>query len=63
VARAENEKAAEAFVRNRERLRAERLARETGESPPPPKKKQAGLKRRAANAGRPEAIRKLLSLI
>jgi F0F1-type ATP synthase epsilon subunit len=30
VATAENAKAAEEFARNRERLRAERLARETG---------------------------------
>jgi hypothetical protein len=32
LARAENAKAAEAFARNRERLRAERLAREVGEA-------------------------------
>jgi hypothetical protein len=32
LARAENAKAAEAFARNRERLRAERLARESGEA-------------------------------
>jgi hypothetical protein len=32
-----------AFDKNRERLRAERLAHETVE-PPPPKKKKAGLK-------------------
>ena len=33
VAMAEHEKAAEAFAKNRERLRAERLAREAGEAP------------------------------
>ena len=44
VAMADHENAAEAFARNRERLRAERLAREAGELPPPPKKKKAGLK-------------------
>ncbi len=44
VAMAEHEKAAEAFAKNRERLRAERLAREAIEPPPPPKKKKAGLK-------------------
>ncbi len=32
---AEHEKAAEAFVKNRERLQAERLAREAGAKPPP----------------------------
>ncbi len=32
MASAENAKAAEAFARNRERLRAERLAREAGEA-------------------------------
>jgi hypothetical protein len=36
VAMAEHEKAAEAFAKNRERLKAERLAREAGE---PPKRK------------------------
>ena len=36
---AEHEKAAEAFAKNRERLKAERLAREAGE---PPKRKTAG---------------------
>jgi hypothetical protein len=35
VAMAEHEKAAEAFAKNRERLKAERLAREAGESTPP----------------------------
>jgi hypothetical protein len=31
---AEHEKAAEAFAKNRERLKAERLAREAGGKPP-----------------------------
>ena len=44
VAMAEHENAAEAFAKNRERLKAERLAREAAEPPPPPKKKKAGLK-------------------
>lgn len=35
VATAENAKAAEEFARNRERLRAERLAREAGATQPP----------------------------
>jgi hypothetical protein len=35
VAMAEHEKAAEAFAKNRERLKAERLAREAGECTPP----------------------------
>lgn len=39
MATAENAKAAEEFARNRERLRAERLAREAGAVP-----KKAGLK-------------------
>ena len=39
----EHANAAKAFDKNRERLRAERLAHETVE-PPPPKKKKAGLK-------------------
>ena len=39
VAMAEHEKAAKAFDKNRERLKAERLAREAAESAPPPKKK------------------------
>lgn len=47
VAMAEHESAAEAFARNRERLRAERLAREAGDPPSPPKKKKAGLKGKA----------------
>ncbi len=40
----EHANAAEAFSKNRERLRAERLAREAIEPPPPPKRKKAGLK-------------------
>ena len=40
----EHANAAKAFDKNRERLRAERLAREAVEPPPPPKKKKAGLK-------------------
>jgi hypothetical protein len=39
VAMAEHENAAEAFAKNRERLKAERLAREAGETAPPQKKK------------------------
>jgi hypothetical protein len=39
VAMAENANAAEAFARNRDRLRAERLAREAGEPTPPPKRR------------------------
>ncbi len=35
VAMAQHENAAEAFDKNRERLRAERLAREAGEATPP----------------------------
>jgi hypothetical protein len=35
VAMAENAKAAEEFARNRERLKTERLTRETGANPPP----------------------------
>ena len=35
MASAENAKAAEAFSKNRERLRAERLAREVGVTTPP----------------------------
>lgn len=35
VAMAEHESAAEAFAKNRERLKAERLAREAGEPPSP----------------------------
>jgi hypothetical protein len=35
LAMAEHENAAEAFVRNRERLKAERLAREAGVKQPP----------------------------
>jgi hypothetical protein len=35
VAMAEHEKAAEAFAKNRERLKAERLAREAGETTAP----------------------------
>jgi hypothetical protein len=42
VARAENEKAAEAFARNRERLRAERLAREAGETAPTKRDRRGG---------------------
>jgi hypothetical protein len=42
VATAEHEKPAEAFAKNRERLKAERLAREAGAATPPPKKKKAG---------------------
>jgi hypothetical protein len=34
VAMAEHEEAAKAFAKNRERLKAERLAREAGEAPP-----------------------------
>jgi hypothetical protein len=44
VAMAEHEKTTEALDKNRERLKAERLAREPGEQPAPPKKKKAGLK-------------------
>ena len=41
----EHANAAKAFDKNRERLRAERLAREAVVKPPlPPKKKKAGLK-------------------
>jgi hypothetical protein len=36
--------ATKAFDKNRERLRAERLAREAIEPPSPPKKKKTGLK-------------------
>jgi len=43
MASAENAKAAEAFDKNRERLKSERLAREAVEIPPP-LKKTAGLK-------------------
>ena len=35
VAMAEHEKATEAFAKNRERLKAERLAREAGATQPP----------------------------
>jgi len=41
----EHANAAEAFDKNRERLKAERLAREAAEPPSPPKKKKAGLKK------------------
>ncbi|OPH83024.1 hypothetical protein [Nitrobacter vulgaris] len=41
VAMAEHENAAEAFAKNRERLREERLAREAAEPHSPPKKKKA----------------------
>jgi hypothetical protein len=44
LAMAEHESAAKAFDRNRQRLKAERLAREAGAATPPPKKKKAGLK-------------------
>ncbi len=47
VAMAEHENAAEAFAKNRERLKAERLAREAGATPPP-KKKKAELKRKVS---------------
>ena len=47
----EHANAAKAFDKNRERLKADRLAREAVEPPSPPKKKKAGLKARAANAG------------
>ncbi len=40
----EHATAAKAFDKNRERLRAERLAREAAAPPPAPKKKKAGLK-------------------
>jgi hypothetical protein len=40
VAMAEHENAAEAFAKNRERRKAERLAREAGDPPSPPKKKR-----------------------
>ena len=40
----EHANTAKAFDNNRERLRAERLAREAIEPLPPPKKKKAGLK-------------------
>ena len=45
VAMAEHENAAEAFAKSCERLKAERLAREAGATPPP-KKKKAGLKKK-----------------
>jgi hypothetical protein len=42
---AEHESATEAFAKNRERLKAQRLAREAGATtPPPPKKKKEGPK-------------------
>ena len=44
VAMAEHEKTTEAFDKNRERLKAERLAREAAEPAAPPKKKKSGLK-------------------
>lgn len=45
LAMTEHANAAKAFDKNRDRLRAERLAREAVEPPPPePKKKKAGLK-------------------
>lgn len=47
LAMTEHGDAAEAFNKNRERLRAERLAREAAEPPPPPKKKKAVLKGKA----------------
>ncbi len=43
----EHADAAEAFAKNRERLKAERLAREAAATPPP-KKKKAGLKTRGS---------------
>ncbi|OPH81441.1 hypothetical protein B2M20_17695 [Nitrobacter vulgaris] len=46
----EHANAAKAFDKNRERLRAERLAREAAEPPPPPKKK-AGLKGKPDDRG------------
>ncbi len=42
----EHANSAKAFDKNRERFRAERLAREAIEPPPPPKKKKAGLKKK-----------------
>lgn len=44
LAMTEHANTAKAFDKNRERLRAERLAREAIEPPSPPKKKRAGLK-------------------
>jgi hypothetical protein len=44
LAMTEHANATKAFDKNRERLRAERLAREAIQPPPPPKKKKAGLK-------------------
>ena len=48
LAMTEHANAAKAFDKNRERLKAERLAREAGEPPSPPKKKKAGLKRKGS---------------
>jgi hypothetical protein len=41
---AEHEKAAEAFAKNRERLKADRLAREAAERAAPPEKKKVSPK-------------------